>query len=465
MTPAPTEDEELMVERVERLGARRLAEIVVNHCHRDEGLYQAVRIALAASVPGGQLAKMLATEIDAIRADRRFYGYRESIVLAQQLDRVRRGITEYLLPAQPLAAAELLGRLIRLDASVYERSDDSDGAIGDAIGDAVTDCARAWAAIPERDPKILAAEVFDLFRSDEYGARRKAITAFSEALGTSGLDELACIVREGLDHVPAGECDYRQQVLTTALEHIADARGDVDGYIAAQRLAGTESVAVKVIGERLLAAGRLEEALHWLDRPDVPEHKRSDIRPLKVDILDRLGRTEDAQAVRWSMFATTLSAVILDEYLCRLPENVAAEARQRAIASACRHPDIHQALHLLAEISPNIAADLVHRRLGEIRGEAYWVLRPVADQLAENYQVAAILLYRRMADAVLRRGHSQHYDHAVRDLAAAERLVPNVEDWLGHPTQEAYRQQVATEHRQKRAFWERMGREGLLWRR
>ena len=62
MTPAPTEDEELMVERVERLGARRLAEIVVKHCHRDKGLYQAVRIALAASVPGGQLAKMLATE-------------------------------------------------------------------------------------------------------------------------------------------------------------------------------------------------------------------------------------------------------------------------------------------------------------------------------------------------------------------------------------------------------------------
>src|SRR5580692_2105772 len=45
---------------------------------------------------------------------------------------------------------------------------------------------------------------------------------------------------------------------------------------------------------------------------------------------------------------------------------------------------------------------------------------------------SADLLHRRMADAVLRRGQSQHYDHAVRELAAAERLVPNVEDWLGH---------------------------------
>jgi tetratricopeptide (TPR) repeat protein len=464
MTPGGTSDEKLMVEQVERLGARRLAEIVVNHCHRDERLHQTVRIALAASTLGGPLVKTLATEIDAVRASRHFYGYRESNVLAQELDRIRQGITEYLLPAQPRAAAELLGRLIRLDANVYERSDDSDGVIGDAIGEAVTDCGRAWAAVPERDPKVLAGEVFNLFTTDEYGARSEVITAFSEALGTSGLDELERMVRERLDHAPAGKYGYRQRALTIALENIADARGDVDGYIAAQRLAGTEGAAVQDIGERLLAAGRLEEALQWLDRADIPEHNRGDIGPLKVDILDRLGRTEDAQAVRWSIFATSLSADILDEYLGRLPEDVVAEARQRAIATACRHPDVHQSLPLLAELSPDIAAELVHMRLGEIRGEAYWTLRPVAERLRESHPVAAILLYRQMADAVLQRGQSQYYDHAVRDLIAAERLVPKVEDWLDHRPQEAYRQHVGTEHRQKRAFWERMGRAGLSWR-
>jgi len=177
MTPAWVGDEEPTIEQVEGLGARRLAEIVVNHCQRDEGLYQTVRIALAASAPGGPLVKTLATQIDAVCASQHFYGYRESSVLAQELDRIRHGITEYLLPAQPLAAAALLGRLIRLDATVYERSDDSDGVIGDAIGEAVTDCGRAWAAVPERDPKILAAEVFDLFTTDEYGARSEVITA------------------------------------------------------------------------------------------------------------------------------------------------------------------------------------------------------------------------------------------------------------------------------------------------
>ena len=464
MKPRQTKDEELPVEQVERLGARRLAEIVVDHCHRDERLYQTVRIALAASTPGGPLVETLATEIDAVLTSRHFYGYRESNVLAQELDRIRKGITEYLFPAQPRAAAELLGRLIRLDANVFERADDSDGVIGDAIGQAVTDCGRAWAAVPERDPKFLAAEVFDLFATDEYGARSEVIAAFSKALGAPGLDELERIIGEGLERAATGKQDY-QRALTSALENIADARGDVDGYIAAHRLAGTENGAVKEIDERLLAAGRLDEALQWLDRPEVPEHKRGDIEPLKVDILDRLGRTEDAQAVRWSMFATLPSAGILAEYLGRLPQDVVAEARQKAIATACRHPDVHQSLHLLAELSPDIAADLVHKRLGEIRGEAYWALRPVAERLTENHPVAAILLYRQMADAVLRRGQSQYCEHVVRDLIAAERLVPKVEDWLGHRPQEAYRQQVATEHRQKRAFWEKMGKAGLLWRR
>ena len=460
MAPARTGDEELTVEDVERLGVRRLAEIVVKHFCRDEGLLQTVRIALAASAPGGALVKTLAAEIKAIRGDRRFYGYRQSSTLAYELDRIREGITADLLPVHPSAAAELLGRLIRLDANVFERSDDSDGMIGDAIAEAIRDCGRAWAAVAERDPKMLAAEVLDLFTTDEYGARGEVIIAFATALGTAGLDELERIARERLEQGAAGKHRY----LAVALENIADARGDVDGYIAAKRLAGSEAAAVREIVERLVAVGRLEEALHWAERPDAPALERGNIDRLKVDILDRLGRTEDAQAVRWSIFATSLSSDVLAEYLGRLPEVATAEARQMAIAAARGHPDAYRALPLLADLAPDIAAELVDRRLGEIQGEIYFVLRPVADRLAETHPVAAILLYRKMADAVLRHGQSLHYEHAVRDLVAAEMLVPNVEDWLGHLSQEAYRRRVATEHRQKRAFWQRMERAGLPWR-
>jgi hypothetical protein len=241
-------------------------------------------------------------------------------------------------------------------------------------------------------------------------------------------------------------------------------RGDVDGYIAARRLAGSEAAAVREVIERLVAAGRIEEALHWAERPDVPALERENIARLKVDILDRLGRIEDAQAVRWSIFSTSLSSDILAEYLGRLPEIATAEARQMAITAARGHPDVHRALPLLADLAPDGVAELVRHRLDEIQGEVYFVLRPVAESLAKTDPLAAILPYREMANAVLRRGQSPQYDYAVQDRTAAEKLVPHVEDWLGHLSQEAYRRRVATEHRQKRAFWQKMERASLPWR-
>src|SRR4029077_18688654 len=173
-------------------------------------------------------------------------------------------------------------------------------------------CGRAWTAVVERDPSMLAAEVLDLFTTDEYGARGEVIIAFATALGTAGLDELERIARERLDHGPAGKHQY----LAVALENIADARGDVDGYIAAKRLAGSEAAAVREIVERLVAVGRLDEVLHWAERsmcatlrgrvcrPVEGRHPRS-ARPQRgragsplVDIRDLVGVGRSGQISR-----------------------------------------------------------------------------------------------------------------------------------------------------------------------
>ena len=280
-----------------------------------------------------------------------------------------------------------------------------------------------------------------------------------EAHAAAGLDELEQMAREQFGDSPAGKGRY----LPIALENIADARGDVDGYIAAQRLAGREARAVREIAERLVAAGWLEEALDWAERTDVQTFERENIAWSKVDILDRLGRAENAQAVRWSIFATSLSPDILAEYLGRLPE-VARGGSPKGDLGRPR----------TSRPPPGLAT--VGRPRSRCRGRAgAAVSRPDPGSgllcaaacrrpSGGNPPVAAILVYHKMADTVLRRGQSLQYDHAVRDLVAAERLVPNVKDWLGQLSQEAYRRRVATEHRQKRAFWQKMERTGLSWR-
>jgi hypothetical protein len=147
----------------------------------------------------------------------------------------------------------------------------------------------------------------------------------------------------------------------------------------------------------------------------------------------------------------------------RLPEGQRPQARRKAAEIARGHADLHAALSLLAELDQDAAAGLVLARIESIDGDLYTTLRPIAKTLSGRHPVAAIVLYRRMADAVLARARSTHYDHAVRDLVAAENLGANIKDWLGNPSQEAYRQHLMAKHRQKRSFRDGMAAAGLDW--
>ncbi|MCW2242551.1 DUF6880 family protein [Azospirillum canadense] len=454
---------EVSVEDVEALGARRLAEILVEHSWQDAGLRQTLRLAVASRATGDRLVQSLALEIDRIRSDDRFFDWRTSRTLASELDRIRDAIVHNVQPRDPKAAASLLDRFIRLDRNVFERADDSDGQIGGVMQQAVGDFGRAWAAVPDRDPVQLAHEVAAIFLKDSYGVHGGIIRAFKDALGSVGLDALERLLRRDLAHRAEAHDGSKDWALGRGLKDIADARGDVDAFIAAQRVAGTEDAAIAAICERLIAAGRLEETLGRLERAVVPAHKLRELEDLRVQVLDLLGRADEAQAARWAAFRRTLAKPTLDAYLSRLPQEERGQARRKAVDIATDHAELYAAMSLLAGLDLDAAAGLVLTRIESINGDLYTTLRPVAKALSGRHPVAAILLYRRMTDAVLARAQSTYYEHAVRDLVAAEHLAANIKDWIGHPSQELYRQHLAAKHRQKRSFWDRMSAAGLKW--
>ena len=72
------------------------------------------------------------------------------------------------------------------------------------------------------------------------------------------------------------------------------------------------------IARRLLAADRPEEALHTID---AAEHNRGswdwstlEWEDARIDVLDALGRGDEAQADRWSFFEQSLSIPHLRAY-------------------------------------------------------------------------------------------------------------------------------------------------------
>ncbi len=117
------------------------------------------------------------------------------------------------------------------------------------------------------------------------------------------------------------------------------AQGDVDSFTA-QYDSQTRKVPriAAQIARRLLAAGRTEGALQTIE---AAEHARSgwfdfEWEDARIDVLDALGRSDDAQAVRWSCFERSLSLTHLRAYLKRLPDFDEIEAENRALDYAAK---------------------------------------------------------------------------------------------------------------------------------
>ena len=139
-----------------------------------------------------------------------------------------------------------------------------------------------------------------------------------------------------------------------ALMNIADALGDVDGFIEQYDEAARKMPKIAAdIAQRLLSVGRIEEAWKAIEaaehrqrssRWDWPDFAWEDVR---IDVLEALGRKEDAQAARWNCFERSLSSVHLRAYLKRLPDFDEIEVEKKALDYAQRSPNVLQALCFL----------------------------------------------------------------------------------------------------------------------
>lgn len=451
--------------RVAGLGADRLARILVDHAVHDPGLEQALRPALAVNASDAELARILAGEVDTIGARRSRWSDSDEQDLAHGIDRIRAAVTRDLLPRAARAAADLLLRLIRLHPAITAQMRDSDGVVGSAVEDVVADFGLACAALPVADRRRLPAEVAVLLLADDTGVCRRLIRACKGGLGPKELAELDRLFRAGLEGVgPAGGAQHRGTCLQ-GLAEVADLRGDVDAFIEVQELAGVGDRAVMPVAERLVGAGHLDEALQKLEQATGGEHRSSGLDDLRIEMLDRLGRVDDAQAVRWGVFLRMLSGTMLDAYLERVPAERRSGVMEKAVAAAREHRDAYAALSLLSKLAPDAAAELVGRRLQELSGDVAIVLRSASERLAVSHPLAAVLLCRRMVDAALTRARTQTYDRVVQDLLAAEHMAVHVADWQGIPAQDSYREEVARQHRAKTTLWARMNAAGLSWRR
>jgi hypothetical protein len=253
----------------------------------------------------------------------------------------------------------------------------------------------------------------------------------------------------------------RVSTVHLALIEIADALGDVDAYIEQHdpEVRKRPKIAAD-IAQRLLAAGRVEEAWQTIEATEHPRRNSHWNWPdftwedARIDVLEALGRADDAQAALWECFERSLSAAHLRAFLKRLPDFDAVEAERKAVDHARNALNLLQALSFLVSWPAlDRAADLVLQRASELDGDHYEILTPAAEALIGKHPLAATLLLRAMIDFSLKNGRSSRYRHAARHLLDCSGLSSAIKDYRSFEPHDAYEARLRREHGRKSSFW------------
>jgi uncharacterized protein DUF6880 len=386
----------LNAQNLEVLGAPRLAQLLIELSDGNATAKRRLKMELAGTRGTDALATEVRNRIATMARSRSFVDWQGIKDLANDLDTQRRAIIEKVAKADPKEALDLLWRLMALASSVFERCDDSSGRVIAVFHEAcqnIGDVAQGANA----NPTALADQAFDALTRNDYGQFDELISVLSPALGQAGLEHLKRRMVD-LSNQPvkkpaekdrvkigwsssgpiyADEMAERSRVSTVrlALMNIADALGDVDAFIAQYdpKTRKMPKIAAE-IARRLLAAGRVEEAWQAIEAAE-PRQRSGRWNWLdfawedaRIDVLEALGRTEDAQAARWNCFERSLSSVHLRAYLKRLPDFDEIEVEKKALDYAQRSPNVLQAplLHGRPSTERQALCSNARKRLMEI---------------------------------------------------------------------------------------------------
>lgn len=225
----------LTAEALARLGAERLAALLLDAAEHDAALARTLRIAVA-SRDGADSA----AEIKRLKRGKGFIDRDRTRAFARDLSALCTAIEGPLADADPVMALE---RWVCSSAAQL--------------------AARAAPALP---PERAAFRAYQTYLCDDYGVADRIIADFAQALDSPARAALQSWIEAELEHLPlpadpnSATGWIGEWKLIYALADIANAKGDVDTHCAAQQRLRPRVRDDAGMARRLLDAGRAAEA-------------------------------------------------------------------------------------------------------------------------------------------------------------------------------------------------------------
>ena len=458
----------LTIDTLKELGLGKLAQLVLSEAEQNTNFARLVSAAFAGQAGPEAIAKLIERRLSGLAKARSFIDWNKARAFRDDLQSTVDTISTELLAAAPMLAFDRLLRFIATHESVFERVDDSSGAVQSVYYDAIECAGEASGKLSEPEAALVPVKIMAALGESSHGYLLDIGRAVAGTLPQDTLAQWETELAEG--QAAAGlaeEADpdhYGSSQIRDLRQIVASARGDLDTLIAleGQKLPHVQDTIA--IAERLFTAGRTQDALDWVRRPgrggwDSTKGAGTALRAsLEAKILTALGEKDAAQDLRWQAFEQTLDAGILREHVAALPDFAEFDTLDRAFAHAMAHSDRYKTLEfLLAWPRRDLAAQLIVSSPAGWDGNQYYTLPPIAEALQHDFPLAATILYRALLDDILLKARSKAYPHAARYLktlaqiaAAAETDPPRRADVADHAS---YFARLERDHARKVGFW------------
>ncbi|PPQ26283.1 hypothetical protein CCS01_30465 [Rhodopila globiformis] len=257
---------------LEALGAARLAALLMEVSESDTVIRRRLRMELAGAESPSELVRQIRKRLATIAGARSFVDWENCKAVVDDLEAQRRLIVEQVAPRTPAVGLDLMWRFLELANPVLQRSMDASGAIAGLFRRAVEDIG-AIALADRPDPGQLADAVYRALLENGYGQFDSLIEATQAALGPAALahvkQRMAALSAEAapkdrqlaawaMDQPIDGGAragQVRGRAARRALQTIADARGDVDTFVARHDAASRKAPRIAAAIAHRLAGG------------------------------------------------------------------------------------------------------------------------------------------------------------------------------------------------------------------
>jgi hypothetical protein len=355
-------------------------------------------------------------------------------------------------------------------AGCYEKADDVDDSSG-SFGMFVTALVCGWVKARQRaggDAGQTASRLLRWMEEDPYGFLYRLDSDVADVFDRDGLVAMVDLIRARYDAVEQAtrQVDERarrergaaRRRWGEALRTLYAAQRDIDAYVRHAEETGLTASDCVTVARLLVAHGRRDEALSWVERgidldantPDgsVAGHELTELKPR---LLKDLGREGEALDAAWAEYRRHPSAYAYDHLMTFAPEADLASWREKAIEAAMTGAYLPSAIELLVHTHrTGQLAELVRRNSDEaLAALSHFWAEPAAENLADQHPGQAARLYRTQGLRILEARKSKHYDAALRHFTHARRCY----EAAGLATEwEQLVDEVHTQHHRKTSF-------------